>query len=94
MRRADQDGGALIGEYVTARLAATAAALVGPAHARHYAERQAFLRFVTRRRPDLGPALERVLSAIAALPARISPAEAIRHVDDLENILDELTHDT
>ena len=93
MRLSDQDG-ALIGEYARARLAATAALLFGPAHARDYASPEAFLGYVERRHPAYASGLHATWSAIRNLPARISPAEAIRHVDDLEALLEQITNDT
>ncbi|SDR19437.1 hypothetical protein [Pseudovibrio sp. Tun.PSC04-5.I4] len=93
MRLCDQDG-ALIGDYAHARLVATAAALFGPAFSRHYAEPTAFLGYVARRHPERAAALESVLTAIQSLPPRISPAEAICHVDKLEALLEQIIHDT
>ncbi|GHB44349.1 hypothetical protein GCM10007094_37060 [Pseudovibrio japonicus] len=93
MRLCDQDG-ALIRDYALARLVTTAAALFGPAFSRHYAEPTTFLGYVTRRHPECAAALESVLTAIQSLPPRISPVEAIRHVDELEALLEQIIHDT
>ncbi|MBY6068982.1 hypothetical protein KUW17_19730 [Leisingera aquaemixtae] len=93
MRLCNQDG-ALVSDYAHARLAATAAALFGPAHSRHYAEPKAFLGYVARRHPGRAAALESVLTAIQSLQPRISPAEAIQHVDELEALLEQIIHDT
>lgn len=93
MRLCDQDG-ALIGDYAQARLAIIAAALYGAASSRQHAESGAFLAYVKRRNPEHATALESVLTAIRSLPARISPAEAIHHVDELEALLEQIIHDT
>ncbi|EEA93360.1 hypothetical protein [Pseudovibrio sp. JE062] len=93
MRLCDQDG-ALIDEYARARLVTSAAALFGPAYSRHYAKPEVFLEYVTRRFPEHAVALESVLTAIQNLPLRVSPTEAIHHVDELETLLEQITHDT
>lgn len=93
MRLTDQDG-ALIGEYARARLAATAAALFGPANARRYADQGAFLAYVTRSHPNQARTLEAVLNEIRTLPPRLPAAAAIRYVDELEALLEQITHDT
>lgn len=93
MRLSDQDG-ALAGEYAKARLAAAASALFGPALAQHYAEPGAFLGYVARHNPDLSHKLETKLQAIRNLPHRTTPADAMRHVDELESLLEQITHDT
>lgn len=93
MRLSDQDG-ALIAEYARARLAATASFLFGPADARYYAEPKAFLGYVARRHPERHRAFEQALTAIRNLPPRIPAAEAIRHVDELEALLEQITNDT
>ncbi|MCA2009514.1 hypothetical protein [Tritonibacter mobilis] len=93
MRLCNQDG-ALLSDYAQARLAATAATLFGPAHARHYAEPKAFLGYVARRHPGLADALEKTLTDIRRLQPRTAPAEAIRHVDELEALLEQVIHDT
>jgi hypothetical protein len=92
MRLTGQDG-AMIGDYATARIAATAARLVGPGHARQIGEERAFLRFVARRRADLADRLETSLARLHALPRRIPAATAIHHVDELEQILELIAND-
>jgi len=92
LRLSGQDG-ALAREYATARLAATASALFGPSHARHYAGEAAFLNYAERRHPALAPRLRSVLDAIHALPARLTAAEAIQYIDQLEQVLEQITHD-
>ena len=93
MRLSNQDG-AMIREYANARVAATATSLLGPAHARHYAAQDAFLAYIRRRHPALAAPLAAALSAIDELPPRIGAAAAIQHVDNLERILEQITHDT
>ncbi len=93
MRLTGQDG-AMIGDYATARIAATAARLVGPGHARQIGEERAFLRFVARRRADFADRLETSLAHLHALPRRVPAATAIHHVEDLEQILELIANDT
>ena len=93
MRLTGQDG-AMIGDYARARVAATAARMVGPGHARQIGEERAFLRYVARRRADLAGRLDETLTRLHALPRRIPAAVAIQHVDDLEAILELIAHDT
>lgn len=93
MRLTGQDG-AMLADYAAARIAATAARLVGPGHARQIGEERAFLRHVARRRPDLATRLEEVLAALHALPPQVPVAAAIGHVEDLEQILERIAHDT
>lgn len=92
MRLTGQDG-ALLADYAAARVAATAARLVGPGHARQIGEEQAFLRYLTRRRPELAAQLEGVLGRVNSLPARIPATVAIQHVEDLEQILELIAND-
>ncbi len=93
MRLTGQDG-AMIADYASARIAATAARLVGPGHTRQIGEERAFLRYVTRRRADLADRLEAALARLHALPRRIPAAVAIHHVEDLEQILELIANDT
>lgn len=92
MRLTGQDG-ALLGDYATARIAATAARLVGPGQARLIGEEQAFLRHIARRRPDLSARLADVVTRLRALPPRIPATTAIHHVEDLEQILELIAND-
>ncbi|MHA7775945.1 hypothetical protein [Roseibium sp. M-1] len=92
MRRSGQDG-ALTREYASARIAATASALFGPGHARHYSGEEAFVTYAERRHPALAPRLRGVLDNIRKLPARLTAGEAIHHIDQLELILEQITHD-
>lgn len=93
MRLADCDG-ALVGEYATARIGTVAASLFGPAYARHYSQMETFTTYVKRRDVKLGENLWAVLSDIKQLPDRIPPTEAIQLVDQLEILLERVTHDT
>jgi hypothetical protein len=92
MRLTGQDG-ALLADYAAARIAATAARLVGPGHARQIGEEQAFLRYLARRRPDLAARLEDIIGRLKSLPARIPANVAIQHVEDLEQILELIAND-
>ena len=93
MRLSDQDG-ALVSEYAKARIAAVAAELVGPAEARRYGQRDTFLKFISRRYPKRATELQAALSALDALPARTTGAQAIGQVTALEQVLERITHDT
>lgn len=93
MRQSGEDG-AMVGEYAAARIAATAVARVGTANARLIEAPSAFLRHLRRRNPAQADRLAGVLDAIATLPARISAAEAIHHVDELEQVLESIANDT
>lgn len=93
MRLSDQDG-AMVRDYARARIAATAALCLGPAHARQRAGQDAFLAYVRRRYPDVAGPLADVLETIQAAPSRIGADEAIRHVDSLERILGQIGHET
>ena len=93
MRLSDQDG-ALVSEYAKARIAAVAAQLVGPGEARRYGQRDTFLAFIHRRNPERARRLRAALEALDALPARISASEAITHVTAIEQVLEQITHDT
>ncbi len=92
MRLSGQDG-ALVRDYAAARLTATAAALFGPAQARHYAGEQQFLEFAGRRYPAEAPRLRKVLNEIHRLPDRLPAAGAIHLIDELEQVLEQMTHD-
>ena len=93
MRLADCDG-ALVAEYAIARIGTVASSLFGPANARHYSRPETFTTYVKRREPTLGKNLWTILSDIEQLPDRIPPTEAIQLVDQLELLLERVTHDT
>lgn len=93
MRLTGQDG-AMLRDYAEARMAATAARLVGPRHARHIGEEQQFLRFVARHRPDLSERLATLLTELRALPERVSAPVAIRQVEAIEDVLEQIADDT
>ena len=93
MRLADCDG-ALVAEYARARIGTVASSLFGPAYARHYSRPETFATYVKRRDAKLGESLSTVLSDIEKLPDRIPPTEAIQLVDQLEILLERVTHDT
>lgn len=92
MRLTGQDG-ALVRDYVAARIAAAAAAHFGPAHARHYSRQDTFLGYAERQYPAEAPRLRAVLDQVRDLPARISPADAIHLIDEFEQVLEQITHD-
>ncbi|MCH2077821.1 MAG: hypothetical protein MK180_13260 [Rhodobacteraceae bacterium] len=93
MRLSGQDG-ALANEYARARLAATASALFGPAHARQFSNAEAFLSFTKRRHPDLAGPLAGALNNLAAMPKGASAGQAMAAVSELERILEQITDDS
>ncbi|MES0883742.1 hypothetical protein [Roseibium sp. SCP14] len=92
MRLSGQDG-ALTAEYAAARIAATAESIFGAAHARHFTSEDDFLKYVDRRHAAYAPRLRAVLSEIRKLPAHLPAHEAIHHIDELEQVLEQITHD-
>ena len=92
MRLTGQDG-AMIGDYASARIAATAARLVGPGHARQIGEERAFLRYLARRHADLAERLEAMLIHLHALPRHVPAAVAIQHVEEFELILEQIANE-
>ncbi|WP_299478430.1 hypothetical protein [uncultured Roseibium sp.] len=93
LRLSGQDG-ALVREYVSARISAVAATLFGPAHAGHYAKEDEFLHFADRQHPDEAARLRSVLANIRQLPVRTHATEAIHLIDEFEQVLEQITHDT
>lgn len=90
MRLSNQDG-ALTHDYGKARLAATAAALFGPAHARHWANPETFVGYTRRRHPALADRLVAVLNTLESMPAGASAPQAMAAVHELESILEQIT---
>ncbi|MEL6953567.1 MAG: hypothetical protein AAFN09_07265 [Pseudomonadota bacterium] len=93
MRLTGQDG-RLVNAYATARVAATANALLGPAHGPAYSSDAAFQKYVARRHPRLSPRLSEILDRVRTLPDKIAASEAAHLVEDLETILEDIAHDT
>lgn len=93
MRLAGRDG-ALVADYCKARLAATATALVGSAHASQISTSDTFLAYTQRRHPEHAPALLAALNTISVLPPGASAAQAMAAVASLDSILEQITHDT
>lgn len=93
MRLSNRDG-ALIADYSKARIATTAAALFGPAHARQFSSFEAFLAYTQRRHPKHAKALATVLNMIGSMPAGAPPAQAMAAVAKLDRLLEQITHDT
>ncbi|WP_299818356.1 hypothetical protein [uncultured Roseibium sp.] len=92
MRLSGQDG-ALIREYAAARMSATAAALFGSAHARRYGGEEAFLQSAQHRHPAEAARLRTVLADIRQLPPHLPTSEAIRLIDEFEQVLEQIHHD-
>ena len=93
MRMTGQDG-AMLGDYVSARLAAVAATLLGPQHTGTATRETALLRHAARRDPALADALAEIVARIRALPDRLPAADAIHHIDRFEELLEQTAHDT
>ncbi|MEM6637390.1 MAG: hypothetical protein AAF667_16025 [Pseudomonadota bacterium] len=93
MRLTGQDG-ALVDEYGRARLAATAAALFGPAHARQFSSPDAFLGYTQRRHPEHAGPLAAALSNIAAMPHAATAGQAMAGAAELERVLEQIRNDT
>ncbi|MBN9673383.1 hypothetical protein [Roseibium aggregatum] len=93
MRLSGQDG-ALVGEYAVARVAAAATTLFGAANARHYSSGNAFLKYTERRHPAYANRLRAALESIDGLPAHLPASAAIHKIDELEQVLELITHDT
>jgi hypothetical protein len=92
MRLSGQDG-ALTNEHAVARLSATADALFGRANAHHYASEDGFLKFADRRHPEQAARLRAVLSRIRQVPPRLPATDAIQLIDELEQVLEQITND-
>ncbi|WP_227272458.1 hypothetical protein [Roseobacter weihaiensis] len=93
MRLSNRDG-ALAREYCQARLAATAAHLFGPAHARRFARPEAFVTYIKRCHPRHATALTSALNQIETLPDSATAAHALATVAALDGILERIRHDT
>lgn len=93
MRRSDQEG-ALLREYARVRVGSTAAQIFGPAHARRYSDAATFVAYLERRALPQAGRLAAIVNTIDALPDRIPAAQAIHHVDELEQVLEQITHVT
>ena len=86
--------GALAGEYVKARLAATATTLFGTSQANQFTTPDAFVAFTQRRHPQHAPALIAALNSISTLPDHAPASQAMASVAALDRILETITHDT
>ncbi len=86
--------GALAEDYMRARLAATATQLFGHAHARQLAHPDAFLAYTKRRHPRLARPLAERLNTIEALPAGATERHALAAINDLDDVLEQITDDT
>lgn len=93
MRLTGQDG-RLVSAYATARIAATATALLGPANGPAYSSDAAFQKYVARRHPRLAAPLADILDRVRRVPDKIAASEAAHLVADLEAILEDIAHDT
>lgn len=93
LRLTGQDG-ALLREYVPARLGTVANALFGVGHLYTGGDEALVLRHLDRTKPELAGRLRDTLEAIRALPDAMSAREAIGFVDEFEHILEQITNDT
>ncbi|MBM7066344.1 hypothetical protein [Actibacterium sp. 188UL27-1] len=93
LRLSNHDG-ALLADYLDARLTDLAHRLLGPAAANSDTARARIDRILQRRNPELAHALAELTARIRGLSIDIPAAEAIAHVDDLETLLEQIAHDT
>lgn len=93
MRMTGQDG-ALLDDYVTARISAVSSAVFGPTVSGTQAKEKAYLKHMSRLKPDLTTKLNALLVEMRALPAHLPASAAITYVEAFELTLEQLAHDT
>jgi len=93
MRMTGQDG-ALLDDYVTARISAVSSALFGPAVSGAQAKETAYLKHMRRLKPELATKLDTLLTEMRGLPAGLPASAAITYVEAFELTLEQLAHDT
>ncbi|MEL6684419.1 MAG: hypothetical protein AAFN63_00010 [Pseudomonadota bacterium] len=93
MRMTGQDG-ALLDDYVTARMSAVSSALFGPVISGAATKEQAYLKHMKRLNPELTEKLTSLLNEMRALPADLPASAAISYVEAFELTLEQLAHDT
>ncbi|EBA11117.1 hypothetical protein [Roseobacter sp. CCS2] len=93
MRMTGQDG-ALLDDYVTARMSAVSSALFGPVISGTATKEQAYLKHMKRLNPALTEKLTTLLNEMRNLPAHLPATAAISYVEAFELTLEQLAHDT
>lgn len=86
--------GAMVEDYLRARLASTASHIFGAAHAQSLSSPEAFLAYAKRRHPEHAGRLAEILNTIHSLPDEASARHAMDVIDTLDTILETITHDT
>ncbi|MEJ8561930.1 hypothetical protein QTO30_12380 [Yoonia sp. GPGPB17] len=93
MRMTGQDG-ALLDDYVTARMSAVSSTLFGPAISGTATKEQAYLKHMRRLHPALTEKLTSLLNEMRSLPPHLPATAAISYVEAFELTLEQLAHDT
>ncbi|PJI85764.1 hypothetical protein BC777_2110 [Yoonia maricola] len=93
MRMTGQDG-ALLDDYVTARMSAVSSALFGPVISGAATKEQAYLKHMKRLNPSLTDKLTELLDEMRDLPPHLPASAAISYVEAFELTLEQLAHDT
>lgn len=93
MRMTGQDG-ALLHDYVTARMSAVSSALFGPTISGTANKEQAYLKHMKRLHPALTDKLISLLNEMRALPEHLPASAAITYVEAFELTLEQIAHDT
>ncbi len=93
MRLTGQDG-ALLSDYVAARITAVSSAIFGAAYPGAAAKEAAYLKYIARSDPAQAENLSTLLAEIRSLPPQISSTQAITYVNAFERTLEQLAHDT
>lgn len=93
MRKTGHDG-ALLSDYVSARMAAVSTGLFGTALSGAQTKERAYLKHMARQKPDLTETLRNLLAEIRNLPPNTPASAAITYVDAFERTLEQLAHDT
>ena len=91
MRISNQNG-AMAAEYSAARISSIATAIFGAGQARMMAQEERFIEHVKKSNEKLGEQLNSALEKIHALPLHASAEHTMQRIDELEIILEEVTH--
>ena len=93
MRMTGQDG-ALLDDYVTARMSAVSSSLFGAKVSGTAAKEAAYLKHMQRIQPAIAEKLAELLAEMRNLPPHIPASAAIAYVEAFELALEQLAHDT
>lgn len=94
LMRMSNSAGALAREYSKARLAETAARLLGPMKSGQYAPQTPFVAYVQRKHPDYAERLKTALYEIDALADNASAAQVVERLSALNRVLEGIQRDT